>query len=119
MITLLNVIKDTYQFIHPMDICENENLTNFTTCKSALDYHRAGFDGQNCGLPEHILDDMPSLTYSIVKETYFEDILSVEGFNKNQKLQTAYENVFIKTFLADWVGPNTNNLARDLNEKIQ
>jgi len=102
-----------------MDICEKQGVTNFTTCKHAIDTQKADFDGDNCGQQVHLRKDMPSLTQSIVNELYIENILSEEAITNDTDLQKAFKNYFRFTFLEDWVGDNTNALARDLDEKIQ
>jgi len=96
-----------------MDINEKQGITNFTTCKHAIDTQKADFDGDNCGQPVHLMKDMPSLTQSIVNELYIENILSEEGITKDEELQKAFSNYFALTFLKDWNGDNTDALARD------
>ena len=53
---------------------------------------------------------MPSSTYDIVYKSYLKDLLKETKFGSDKEIQKAFNVVFGKAFLSDWVGVNTINL---------
>jgi len=63
VIMLIDIIKEKYKFVHPVDYNPNKlSAERFITCKQLVD----GYNSEPQGLPEHVKTDMPVTEHKLI-----------------------------------------------------